>query len=184
MSTTIIGLQHVGHAMRITAALAVLAVLSVSAVACSSTDGETGAGTGERDAGKVTVSAAEAGADAGDAAVVPAARAGECSSIKRECSCRRCCAAAHPAAYEVFAAARRECACGAQGACTNKCALSFCAGREPEDGDPCAKCLEAAPSCKESAREACKADASCAPYTTCVDESGCDHRARCRKPAP
>ena len=67
-----------------------------------------------------------------------------------------------------------DCLCGTPGTCKTQCAATYCAGKEPTQGDACDTCMTGATACDTAAQTACNANADCVAFSACVKSASCD----------
>jgi len=165
-------------------------ITSVGLVACSAApnipqDLVTGEDRveGAKDAGKKKKDAASSNEpnDPGPATPSDAGPAGTnaCGAETKQEACYVCCETANPKALPFLNNEFGKCACETPGACKAECATTFCAGKEPAQGDACDLCLtKNGPACVTQADTACEASADCKGLFQCDDDSKCETKAK------
>lgn len=139
---------------------------------------KTDAGTGGQQTGNNPPSGTPSGG--GDASTGTGSQGtGACAGNGNQETCYTCCEEKNPKALPILFQAFGDCACVTPGACKAACAQSFCAGKDPQPGDACDKCLTGQDmACGQQADKACEGNADCAPLFKCDDDSKCEQRAQ------
>jgi hypothetical protein len=104
---------------------------------------------------------------------------GECGSETTLDACYTCCETKHPkglAAFDKGAQAFDDCACATPGTCKTECAATYCAGKDPAQGDACDTCLGNAKVCDDAFDKAVAAEPDYAALVKCGNDSKCDDK--------
>ena len=110
----------------------------------------------------------------------PDSATGDAACLANPSTCVTCCANNHQAGVGVLDQAILTCDCGTgAGGCQTACATEICANppAAPTAGDACDTCLNTSlgmtGACLQPVETACQANADCAAYLTCSNQTGC-----------
>jgi hypothetical protein len=143
---------------------------ATTTIDCTRTSAPVGADAGDGNTGSGGKTGSGGGGNAGSGAAPGAGGAGV-DACMTATDCQTCCESNFPDGASALDSKLLDCACAA---CGTECATSLCAAdpSAPSDGDACANCaqqeLDGQGTCAQDAVSACRAEADCTPFYTCL----------------